>query len=98
MAHALVATDCWIGEAVIINHSANVDHECRIAAGAHIAPGAVLCGCVTVEQDACIGAAATVLPRLTIGTAAVIGAGAVVTKNVLPGTIVVGVPARPVDI
>ena len=33
---------------------------------------------------------------MTIGESAVVGAGAVVTKDVQPGTVVVGVPAHPI--
>jgi acetyltransferase-like isoleucine patch superfamily enzyme len=43
-----------------------------------------------------IGANATVLMGVTVGEGAVIGAGAVVTNDVAPGTIVAGVPARPI--
>lgn len=41
-----------------------------------------------------IGANAIILPNVKIGPNAIIGAGAIVTKDVLPGTIVGGVPAR----
>lgn len=54
----------------------------------------VVDGCVRIEQDAWIGAGAIILPNITIGEGAVVGAGAVVTKNVLPYTVVVGVPAK----
>lgn len=46
-----------------------------------------------IEKDVSIGANATILPGLTIGTGAMIGAGAVVTKNVPPYATVVGNPA-----
>ncbi|WP_417510584.1 acyltransferase [Methylophaga sp.] len=49
---------------------------------------------VTIEKNVWIGANATILPGVTIGEDAVIAAGAVVTKDVLPGTIVGGVPAK----
>lgn len=47
-----------------------------------------------VRKGASIGAAATILPGVTIGEKAVIGAGAVVTKNVPDGETWVGNPAR----
>ncbi|HPC02628.1 MAG TPA: DapH/DapD/GlmU-related protein [Syntrophales bacterium] len=48
----------------------------------------------TIEDDARIGTGAILLPRVIIGKGATIGAGAVVTKDVLPYTIVMGIPAK----
>ena len=47
-----------------------------------------------VKSRASIGSHATILAGVTIGEGALIGAGAVVTKDVPPYSIVVGVPAR----
>jgi acetyltransferase-like isoleucine patch superfamily enzyme len=47
-----------------------------------------------VRRGASIGANATILPGLEIGTGAMVGAGAVVTRSVPPNAIVVGNPAR----
>lgn len=52
-------------------------------------------GPIVIEDDAWVGAGAIILPNITIGRAAVVGGGAVVTKDVPPCTVVVGVPARP---
>jgi maltose O-acetyltransferase len=49
---------------------------------------------VVLEDNVWIGSHATILPGVTIGRGAVVGAGAVVTKNVPPRAVVVGVPAR----
>lgn len=47
-----------------------------------------------VCQGASIGANSTILCGVTIGRGAMIGAGSVVTKNVSPGAVVVGNPAK----
>jgi UDP-2-acetamido-3-amino-2,3-dideoxy-glucuronate N-acetyltransferase len=47
-----------------------------------------------VGRRASIGSNATILCGVTIGEGAIVGAGSVVTKDVLPFTIVAGNPAR----
>ncbi|MCC6710507.1 MAG: hypothetical protein IT492_23345 [Gammaproteobacteria bacterium] len=49
---------------------------------------------IVIGNDVFIGAAAVVLPGVTIGDHAVVAAGAVVVRDVAPGAIVGGVPAR----
>ena len=48
----------------------------------------------TVEDDVSIGGNATILPGVRIGSGALIAAGSVVTRDVPPGTVVAGTPAR----
>jgi acetyltransferase-like isoleucine patch superfamily enzyme len=48
----------------------------------------------TVRQRASIGSGAVVLAGIAIGEGATVGAGAVVTKDVAPGAVVAGNPAR----
>jgi acetyltransferase-like isoleucine patch superfamily enzyme len=47
-----------------------------------------------VKMGASIGSGATILSNVSIGENAIVGAGSVVTKDVPPGSIVVGNPAR----
>jgi len=49
---------------------------------------------ITIEDDCWLGTGVKVLDGVTIGRGSVIGAGAVVTKNISPYSVAVGVPAR----
>ncbi len=75
---------CWIGPNVVITN-----------ARYPLAPGVKenLEG-VTVRAGAKIGANSTLLPGLEIGKDALVGAGSVVTRDVGPGTVVAGNPAK----
>jgi sugar O-acyltransferase (sialic acid O-acetyltransferase NeuD family) len=94
LAGSLIGAFASVGDYSIINSGANVDHDCAIGEGSHLAPMAALAGEVFVGKDVFIGTNATVLPRIRIEDKAVIGAGAVVTKNIPSGAIVAGNPAR----
>jgi acetyltransferase-like isoleucine patch superfamily enzyme len=48
----------------------------------------------TIRRFATIGQGACILPGVEIGQNAIVAAGAVVTRDVLPETVVMGVPAR----
>jgi sugar O-acyltransferase (sialic acid O-acetyltransferase NeuD family) len=94
-AGAIVSTGTSIGNAVILNTGCTVDHHSRLGDFVHIAPGVHMGGEVTVGARAFVGIGAVILPGLTIGEDSIVGAGAVVTRDVAPGTTVVGCPARP---
>ena len=49
----------------------------------------------TIGRRASLGSGAVVLGGITVGAEAVVGAGAVVTRDVAPGEVVAGTPARP---
>lgn len=97
LAMSAVGVETRLGDACIINTRASVDHECTLGNSVHIGPGATLCGEVRVDDFAFVGAGATILPRVHIGRRAIVAAGAVVTRDVAPGSCVVGVPARARD-
>lgn len=49
---------------------------------------------IRVDDDVWIGANCTILDGVAIGRGAVVGAGSVVTRDVAPGAVVAGAPAR----
>ena len=51
-------------------------------------------GCIEIMDNVFIGSAAQICPNVKIGPNAIVAAGAVVTKDVEPGTVVAGVPAK----
>lgn len=54
-------------------------------------------GKVDIRDNVFIGHQAIIMPGVTIGPNAIVAAGAVVTRDVPPGTIVAGMPAKPVS-
>lgn len=82
--YSVLEDGCWLGPGVMVTNarypvSEGVKDTLK---GAYI------------ERGAIIGAAAVLLPGVRVGSRALIGAGAVVTKDVEPGAVVVGNPAR----
>lgn len=83
-----------IGDFTILNCNSNIEHESKIGKGCHIMSGACIGGRSVVGDFTTVGTNATVLPDIKIGSGSYIGAGSVVTKNVKPNSVIVGVPGR----
>jgi acetyltransferase-like isoleucine patch superfamily enzyme len=87
---------------VVIGHDSLVSMHCRILSSNHLVPplGTLIRAQpdlllpTVIGPDVWLGAGVTVLGGVTIGDGCVVGAGAVVTKDLPPGTIALGVPAR----
>ena len=94
MAGVVIQPGCAIGENSILNTSVGVDHDCQIGRDVHVAPGATLCGTVTVDDGAFIGAGATVIQGLRIGARAMVGAGVTLVQDLAPMTTVLGASNR----
>jgi acetyltransferase-like isoleucine patch superfamily enzyme len=81
-----------IADEVVIAHKVNL-----VTAGHPVEPDKrrvyITAEPITIETNVWIGAAATILPGVTIGADSVVAAGAVVTHDVPTATLVAGVPA-----
>jgi len=79
----------------MVNLSCTIGHEAVLGASVVLNPTVNISGGVTLEEGVLVGTGAQILQYVTVGANATVGAGAVVTKDVAPGAVVIGVPARP---
>lgn len=82
---------------IVVGSKATISHRAHLCAGTHdyldpslplLTPGITVCDQAWICADAFIG------PGVRVGEGAVVGARAVVTKDVLPWTVVAGNPSR----
>ena len=95
--HTFICEGVTIEDEVFVGHGVMFinDLDPRATAGGRL-QSATDWQCVPTRicRGASIGSGAVILAGITIGEDALIGAGAVVTRDVKPGTVVAGVPAR----
>lgn len=93
-----------IGEGSKVPHLSYVG-DAEIGAGVNVGAGTITVNYdgeagvksrTVVEKGALIGSDTMLVAPVRVGAGAITGAGAVVTRDVEPGDVVVGVPARPV--
>ena len=85
-----IGNHCCTGQGTIITaliHNFDDTNQRINAQGVSVKP-------VVVEDDVMIGANASIMPGVRIGTHSIVAAGAVVTKDVPPHSLVAGVPAK----
>lgn len=107
---AKIHSHVWIGEGVVIGERVKIQAFAYLPNGVvvgddvFIGPRVTFCNddfkgnyplTTFVANGVRIGAAATILPGITLGKGCIIGAGAVVTKNIPPGETWIGNPAKP---
>jgi sugar O-acyltransferase (sialic acid O-acetyltransferase NeuD family) len=93
-AGARVTTHIRLGRHVHLNPNVTVGHDTTLGDFVSMNPASSVSGDCVVEDDVLIGVGAVVLNQLTVGVGAVVGGSACVVRDVVPGAIVKGVPAR----
>jgi len=92
---AYLSSSVQIGDHVSVQYNATVGHDAALADRTSVYPGANVAGSVVLDEDVTVGSNAVVLQGLKIERGTFVGAGAVVTRDLGPGLVVVGAPARP---
>ncbi|OGU75188.1 MAG: hypothetical protein A2V93_08275 [Ignavibacteria bacterium RBG_16_34_14] len=106
--HSFVESNVTIGNRVTVKNGVAIWHGVTIEDDVFLGPNCVLTNDLfprskvyhsvdiptLIKKGASIGANATIICGITIGEYAMVGAGAVVKNNVLPYSLVAGVPAK----
>jgi acetyltransferase-like isoleucine patch superfamily enzyme len=85
-----IGSDCLVAEMVSIRDHDHGFHDVRMP----MREQSPLVAGVVIEDNVWIGSKATITRGVRIGQGAIVGANSVVTHDVMPGTIVGGIPAR----
>jgi len=93
--HATIAPYAELGNFATLNRNASIGHHTQIGEWCSINPGANVAGRCVVGEAVFIGMGAHVVDGIRIGAGATVGAGSLVTRDVSPGALVYGVPAKP---
>ncbi len=92
---AMAGKQTVIGDKNIIMAHTHIGHDAVIGDNCELSTGAIVGGYCRIENDSKIKLGVTIRNRKVIGRGAVVGMGAVVTKDIDPGLVVVGNPAKP---
>ena len=93
-ARAVVQNDACLQDNVLVNTGVIIEHDCEVGVNSHVASGAVLLGNVKIGRDCHIGAGAILKQGVRVGNGALVGMGSVVTGDVPPNSVVLGIPAK----
>jgi acetyltransferase-like isoleucine patch superfamily enzyme len=94
LAQTVLTASVTVGAHVAVMPQTVLTHDDVIEDFVTVASGVRLGGAVRVETGAYLGAGALVREGVVIGAGSLVGMGAVVTKDVPPGQVWIGAPAR----
>jgi len=85
-AHVTISNECRLGNSIFIGPNSSILND-KFPHSRYLTPS-------IIKDNVVIGGCVTILPSVTIGENSIIAAGSVVTKDILPETVVKGIPAK----
>jgi sugar O-acyltransferase (sialic acid O-acetyltransferase NeuD family) len=95
MAGVTIASHVRIGCLFAANGGVSVEHHSRIGDNVLFGPGVSLAGSVEIGSHSFLGTNTAVTPTIKIGVGTIVGAGSSVVRDLPPGVVAFGAPARP---
>ena len=90
-----VTSNASIGTHVLVMPHTIIHHDVVVGSCSLIGAGVILAGRVRIGASCYIGSGSAIRNGISIGDGALVGMGSVVVRDVVPGSVVAGNPARP---
>jgi len=92
--HCFVGANAILEDRVFVLAGCVINHDDVLGRSTVLASGVTVAGAVQVGRDCYLGQRSTIRQQLCVGDGSTIGMGAVVIRDVPPGAVMIGNPAR----
>lgn len=89
-----VGLDAELGDHVLLNAYASCGHDSRVGRYSILSPYAAITGNVVLEDEVLLGMHSSVIPGRRVGRRSSVSAGSAVLRDVPPGSLIAGNPAK----
>lgn len=93
-----ISINTTIHDDALIQDHCNVGHDGIVGEGAHLYVGVKLCGRNRIGERSSVFTGAIIYPDIKVGVDSVVGAGSVVNRKVKDGDVVLGNPAKKIEL